>query len=156
MVLDADALNAIALRKELLALIPPGSILTPHPVEFDRLFGTVPDEFARAERAKEKARQHNCIILLKGHHSLVATPGGLACFNTTGNAGMATGGSGDVLTGLLTALLGAGYPPEQAALLGMFLHGRAGDLAAADLSQEAMVAGDITEYLGKAFLSLHT
>lgn len=154
MVLDADALNGIALQPALLQKIPAGSILTPHPKEFERLFGTTANEFERIALAKEKAAALQCVIVLKGHHTFIATPGGQGYFNATGNAGMATGGSGDVLTGLLTALLAGGYPSEQAAVLGVYLHGLSGDLAAKDLSQEAMVAGDIVEYLGKAFLRL--
>lgn len=154
MVLDADALNSFALQPGLLASIPPGSILTPHPREFERMFGPVADDFERVELARTKANELNVVIVLKGHHSFIAIPGGPDYFNATGNAGMATGGSGDVLTGLLTALLAGGYPSGQAAVLGVYLHGLAGDLAARDLSQEAMLAGNIADYIGKAFLQV--
>lgn len=154
MVLDADALNCIAQRKELMAAIPAGSILTPHPKEFERLFGQTADEFERVALAQAKAKELNCIIVVKGHHTFIATPGGQGYYNHTGNPGMATAGSGDVLTGLLTALLAGGYPPEQATVLGVYLHGLAGDLAAKELSQEAMIAGDIINFLGKAFLQV--
>lgn len=151
MVLDADALNIIATVKGMMGCIPAGSILTPHPKEFERLFGAAADEFEKLVLAQAKARELNVVIVLKGHHTFIATPGGKGYFNATGNAGMATGGSGDILTGLLTALLGQGYPPEQAALLGVYLHGLAGDIAAAETSQESLIASDITGCLGQAF-----
>jgi NAD(P)H-hydrate epimerase len=96
------------------------------------------------------------VILLKGHYSLIASPGGNAFFNATGNAGMATGGSGDVLTGIITGLLAQDYSPVDAAILGAYLHGLAGDIAAAKLSKEAMIAGDIIDCLPEAFLQLST
>ncbi|HTD94176.1 MAG TPA: NAD(P)H-hydrate dehydratase [Chitinophagaceae bacterium] len=154
MVLDADALNAISMDKTLLASIPANSILTPHPKEFERLFGKTENDFATIALVLEKARELQVIIVLKGHHSLVSTPDGMQYFNSTGNAGMATGGSGDVLTGLLTGLLAQGYSPAEAAILGVYLHGLAGDIAAGKFSQEAMVAGDIAGALGMAFLEL--
>lgn len=154
MVLDADALNCISLQKDLLTLIPAGSILTPHPKEFERLFGVQSSDFDRVNMALQQAAALNCIIILKGHYSFMATPGGLGYFNNTGNAGMATGGSGDVLTGLLTGLLAQGYTPAEAAILGVYLHGMAGDLAGHELSMESMVAGDIVEFLGKVFCFL--
>lgn len=154
MVIDADALNAIALEKELLQLVPAGSILTPHPKEFERLFGETSNDFARIELALQKAKELDGVIVLKGHHTLIATPGGRAFFNSTGNAGMASGGTGDVLTGILTGLLAQGYGPVEAAILGVYLHGLAGDIAASELSAEAMAAGDIIRHLGKAFLQV--
>jgi len=154
MVIDADALNTIAMHPELFAKIAPFSILTPHPTEFDRLFGKSENDFARMRLAQQKAKELQLIIVLKGHYSFIAMPGGNSLFNSTGNPGMATGGSGDVLTGILTALLAQQYPPGQAALLGVYLHGLAGDFAAAALSEEAMIAGDISQQLGKAFRQL--
>lgn len=151
MVLDADALNCIALRKDLLQSLPPGTILTPHPKEFDRLFGSHASDFERIETARQLAAAYNIIILVKGHYTLIATPGGQCYFNSTGNAGMAKGGSGDVLTGILTSLLAQGYAPVAAALLGVYLHGLAGDLCAATLGMESMLPGDMVEYLGGAF-----
>ena len=153
-VLDADALNCIAANPQLLPEIAPFSILTPHPAEFDRLFGKSSNDFARVRLAQQKAQELQLIIVLKGHNSFIAMPGGSGFFNSTGNPGMATGGSGDVLTGILTALLAQQYPPEQAVLLGVYLHGLAGDYAAAASSQEAMLAGDITRQLGNAFRQL--
>lgn len=153
-VIDADALNILSKNPELFSSITPFSILTPHPGEFDRLFGKSENDFARMRLAREKAKELQVIIILKGHRSFIAMPGGNSFFNSTGNPGMATGGSGDVLTGILTALLAQQYPPEQAALLGVYLHGLAGDLAAARLTEEAMIAGDIIDHLGKAFRHL--
>jgi NAD(P)H-hydrate epimerase len=150
-VLDADALNIIASQKELMKLIPAGSILTPHPKEFERLFGKTDNEFERMVLAMQKAKELRCVVILKGHHTFIATPNNKVFFNATGNAGMATAGSGDVLTGILTGLLSQGYNSEQATILGVYLHGLAGDIAAKELSQEAMVAGDIVSCIGKAF-----
>ncbi len=153
-VLDADALNIIASQKDLLKLIPAGSILTPHPKEFERLFGETANEFDRVLLALQKAKELNCIIVLKGHHSFIATTDGKGFFNATGNPGMATAGSGDVLTGILTGLLAQGYSSIETAILGVYLHGVAGDIAAKALSMEAMVAGDIINSLGLAFSAL--
>lgn len=154
MVIDADALNIIASQKELLKFIPPGSILTPHPKEFERLFGNSENDFHRIQLATDKAKELNCVIVLKGHHSFIALPGGKGFFNNTGNAGMATAGSGDVLTGILIALIAQGYGSADAAVLGVFIHGLAGDCAAEQESMEAMIAGDIINNLGSAFLEV--
>jgi hydroxyethylthiazole kinase-like uncharacterized protein yjeF len=154
MVLDADALNIIASSADLWERVPPYSILTPHPKEFERLFGPSGDDYARVEKAREQAKQRQCIIVLKGHYTYIAMPGGKGYFNSTGNPGMAKGGSGDVLTGILTAMLSQGYSPGEAALLGVYLHGLAGDLAAATWSQESMLASDLIEHLGSAFQQL--
>jgi NAD(P)H-hydrate epimerase len=131
------------------------TILTPHPKEFERLFGAYANDFERLQLARSKAAELHIIFVLKGHHTLIALPDGRAFFNTTGNAGMAKGGSGDVLTGILTALLAQGYPPADAAILGVYLHGLAGDLAAQALSTEAMTAGDLVTHLAPAFSRLH-
>jgi len=151
MVIDADGLNILGMQKELLARLIPGSILTPHPKEFERLFGETKNDFERIELAKKKANELNVIIILKGHHTLVAIPGEKLYFNSTGNAGMATGGSGDVLTGIVTALLSQGYSPGETALLGVYLHGLAGDLAKENVGEESMIASDIIDHLAKAF-----
>lgn len=150
-VLDADALNCMALQKDLLKLVPAGSVLTPHPKEFERLFGPSANDFDRVFLALQKAKELNCLIIVKGHHSFIATSDGRGFFNSTGNAGMATAGSGDVLTGILTGLLAQGYSSVEAAILGVYLHGLAGDMAARSSSMESMLAGDIVEHLGKAF-----
>jgi hydroxyethylthiazole kinase-like uncharacterized protein yjeF len=150
-VFDADALTLIAQNKDLLNQLPPYSIITPHPKEFERLFGKTNHDFETLQLVQTKAKEHKLVIVLKGHHSFIATPGGKGFFNSTGNAGMATGGSGDVLTGILTSLLAQGYGEVEAAILGVYLHGLAGDFAAKKYSQQAMVAGDIAESLGEAF-----
>jgi NAD(P)H-hydrate epimerase len=151
LVLDADALNAIA-YEEKWHCIPKNSILTPHPKEFDRLFGLCQNSQERMLKAIKKAKELSCIVVLKGHHTLIATAEGEVWFNTTGNAGMATGGSGDVLTGIITGLLAQGYVPKDAVLLGIWLHGQSGDLASKRHGQEALVASHIIEFLGDAFL----
>ncbi|HEU5167658.1 MAG TPA: NAD(P)H-hydrate dehydratase [Chitinophagaceae bacterium] len=155
MVIDADGLNGLSVEKNLPSL-PPGSILTPHPKEFERLFGECKNDFERIETALEKAKLLNCVIVLKGHHSFIATPSGKGYFNNTGNAGMATGGSGDVLTGMMTGLLAQNYSSENASMLTVYLHGLAGDIAANEFSEEAMIAGDIIENIGEAFKQLET
>jgi NAD(P)H-hydrate epimerase len=154
LVLDADALNLLADNPDWWALVPKNSLLTPHPREFERLFGTSGDDFQRNDLQRQMAQQHGVFILLKGAHSAVACPDGDCWFNNSGNPGMATGGSGDVLTGILTALLAQGYSPKSACLLGVYLHGLAGDLAAAACGQEALIAGDLVEYLGAAWQTL--
>lgn len=150
-VIDADGLNILSLNTEMLPDIPHTSILTPHPKEFDRLFGDCTDDFERLQRAIHKAVELKLVIVLKGHHTAIAMPSGKCYFNSTGNAGMATGGSGDVLTGILTSLLAQGYATEQAAILGVYLHGLAGDFAALNKSEEALIASDITDHLHEAF-----
>jgi ADP-dependent NAD(P)H-hydrate dehydratase / NAD(P)H-hydrate epimerase len=154
MVIDADALNLIADNPEMLSLIPKHSILTPHPKEFERLFGKTKDDFEQLELIRNKAKTLKINILLKGAHTIVANTEGVCHFNSTGNAGMATAGSGDVLTGIITGLLAQGYDPSYAAILGVYLHGLAGDLAAEKVGQEALIASDIIENLGLAFKKL--
>ena len=154
MVIDADALNLLGANSGLWDKVPPYSILTPHPKEFERLFGVCADDFERLRRALEQAGEHRCHIVLKGHRTFIACPDGSGYFNMTGNAGMATGGSGDVLTGILTGLLAQGYPPRHAAILGVYLHGLAGDLALEGESMESLLASGIVEGLGAAFKHL--
>jgi NAD(P)H-hydrate epimerase len=153
-VIDADAINILARHPEWLPLVPPFSILTPHPKEFERLFGATANDFEKISLALDNAQKLQLVIILKGHYSFVALPDGTGYFNITGNAGMATGGSGDVLTGILTGLLAQGYQPADAARLGVFLHGLAGDFAAGKYSMEAMTAGDIIGELGNAFKAI--
>ncbi len=153
-VLDADALNLIALQPELLVKLPKGSVLTPHPKEFGRLFGENTNSMIQLEHARIQAMRYNINIVLKGHHTAIVTQEGECWYNLTGNSGMAKGGAGDVLTGIITGLLAQGYAPHEAAILGVYLHGLAGDIAMAETSKEAMIASDIIGCLGKAFLSL--
>ena len=152
LVLDADAINIISKSPELLSSLVHYTIITPHPREFDRLSGDCKDDFTRFERAKNLAVLHKIIIVLKGHFTGIFYPDGNITFNTSGNAGMAKGGSGDVLTGIITALLAQGYPAASAAALGVYMHGYAGDLAAGLYSEEAMLPTDLIHCLGKTFL----
>ena len=153
-VLDADALNILSAHPEWHSKVPANSVLTPHPKEFDRLFGSVKNDIERINLAKQKAKELHVIIVLKGHHTFIATPADRYYFNSTGNAGMATGGTGDVLTGIITGLLAQNYLPEDAAVLGVYLHGLAGDLAAEQLSEPALIASDIIDHIGDAYLAL--
>lgn len=155
LVLDADALNIISLNKIVKKYIPHDTILTPHPKEAERLFGPSANDFERVKLMQQKAAELQCILVLKGHHTLIALPDGACYFNTTGNAGMAKGGSGDVLTGIITSFLAQGYAPAEAALLGVYIHGMAGDGAAAALSPEAMLPSDLIRYLAPAFKALN-
>jgi len=153
LVIDADALNILSAHNELLPQLPAGSILTPHPKEFERLFGATANHFERMELALQQASRLNIVIVLKGHYTLIATSG-KKYFNPTGNSGMATGGTGDALTGLITGLLAQGYEPRDAAILGVYLHGLAGDFAAKTLGKESMIASDLIDHLGQSFLKI--
>jgi len=155
MVIDADALNILALNKNHLKEIPSGSILTPHPKEFERLVGVSKNDFERLQNLQNFATKYNCCVLLKGAHTAIACPDGTVHFNSTGNPGMATGGSGDVLTGILTGLLTQGYSAKNAAVLGTYLHGLTGDLAVNDIGKESFIARDYFTYIGKAFQKLN-
>jgi NAD(P)H-hydrate epimerase len=151
LVMDADALNILAENKTWLSFLPPKTILTPHPKEFERLFSKTSDSFERLELLRKMAVKYNIIIVLKGANTATAMPNGTIFFNSTGNPGMATAGSGDVLTGVILSLLAQRYSPEEAAVLGVYLHGLAGDLAAKEVGPEALIASDITEHIGKAY-----
>jgi hydroxyethylthiazole kinase-like uncharacterized protein yjeF len=170
MVIDADALNLLSANPEWISLLPENTILTPHPKEFDRMVAAeslkVDGGPERAGRRKDSfkqtgyerhlhqiefARKHKLIIVLKGAHTSIAFPDGRCWFNTTGNPGMATAGSGDVLTGIILSLLAQGYSPGNSAMMGGYLHGLAADLAAETSSEESLIAGDIIESLGLAF-----
>ncbi len=156
LVIDADALNILAQNPDWLALVPQNSILTPHPKEFARLFGEFASPYLRHQAQIEFSRKYQIYIVYKGHHTLITTPDGQSFFNTTGNAGMATAGSGDVLTGIITSLLAQGYSPQEASLLGVYWHGLAGDMAAQRHSQVALIARDIIENLGNAHFRITT
>jgi NAD(P)H-hydrate epimerase len=154
LVLDADALNLLASDPDLLDRLPENAILTPHPREFDRLAGESHSGYERHLKQLEFSARHKVIVVLKGAYTGISDPGGTYWFNSTGNPGMATGGSGDVLTGIITGLLAQGMSPLDAALAGVYLHGLAGDLAGEALGQEALIAGDLIRFLGKAFKQL--
>ena len=151
MVIDADAINIIGQRRNLLRLIPAGSILTPHVGEMRRLGSGNSEPFALLREAIELATNYKLFIILKGHHTAICTPDGSVFFNTTGNSGMATAGSGDVLTGILTSLLAQGYSPLDACKLGVYLHGLAGNHAATLLGEHAIIASDLLEHIPHAF-----
>jgi ADP-dependent NAD(P)H-hydrate dehydratase / NAD(P)H-hydrate epimerase len=151
MVLDADALNILSLNKEWISLIPSNSVLTPHPKEFERLAGKSLNGFEQLEKQIKFSQNHKCILVVKGAHTTISTPDGEVFFNSTGNPGMATAGSGDALAGIILSLLAQGYLPARAAVLGVYLHGTAGDIAALESSFESIIASDIINCIGKAF-----
>lgn len=154
LVIDADGLNILARHKSWLQQVPSGTILTPHPGEWARMTGHKTDVYTMLMQAREMAQRHQFFIILKGHYTAVCAPDGQIYFNPTGNSGMATAGSGDVLTGILLGLLAQGYLPEAACRLGVFLHGLAGDLAAKDLGEHSLTAGDLISNLPQAFIHL--
>lgn len=154
LVLDADALNLLAENSAWLHLLEGRALLTPHPGEFRRLVGDWKDDYEKLAKLKEMAMHFKLVIVLKGAFSVIALPDGSLMFNPTGNPGMAKGGSGDVLTGLLCGLLAQGYALKEAALLGTWLHGTAGDLAAEEYGTYSMLAGHICEKLGEAYRKL--
>ncbi len=154
LVLDADALNILSENRELLSTVPRNTILTPHPKELERLVGKSSSAFERLNLALDFAKKHQVYVILKGAHTAILLPDGQCWFNSTGNPGMATAGSGDVLTGILLGLVTQGYTSQEACLLGVYLHGLSGDLALENGSEESLVAGDLIENLGKAFMTL--
>lgn len=156
MVIDADALNTISSQHHLLDLLGPHCLLTPHPKEFERLLGTS-DKLSYDERLAlgiEFAQKYQVHLILKGAQSAVIQPNGECHINTTGNPGMASGGSGDVLTGILLSLLAQRYTCAETALLGVYLHGLSGDIALTNESEESLVASDLYRYIGKAFKTI--
>ena len=155
MILDADAINLLAQNEQLQRALPADSILTPHPGEFDRLAGISENAYERLEKACQWAVRLKSYIVLKGSNTAICTPDKKCYFNPTGNPGMATAGSGDVLTGIVLGLLAQSYSPLNASLTGIFLHGLAGDIAANEKSQESLIASDIIENLGFAFKKIH-
>ena len=150
LVLDADALNCIAKRPQLLTLLPACTVITPHIGVFDRLFGEHHNSEERLRKAIDMAKYYNIIIVLKGHYTVTVRPTGRVYFNSTGNPGMATAGAGDVLTGVIAAFLAQGYRPEHAATIGVYIHGLAGDMAVANIGEYGLVASDIADWCGRA------
>ncbi|SMO87144.1 NAD(P)H-hydrate epimerase [Saccharicrinis carchari] len=151
LVIDADGLNILSENKHLLGKVPENAILTPHPKEFERLVGVWNNDMDKLSRLKKFCQQYQVFTVLKGAYTVTCTPNGTCYFNTTGNPGMATAGSGDALTGIITGLLAQNYSPEEAAVVGVYLHGKAGDLALKKESTESMTALDIISCLGAAF-----
>lgn len=154
LVLDADALNCIVKRPALLSMLPPHTVITPHIGEFDRLFGEQSNSEQRLKKAIEASRHYNIVIVLKSHYTMIVRPTGKVYFNSTGNAGMATAGAGDVLTGVIAAFMAQGYRPEYAATIGVFVHGLAGDIASEELGEYGVVASDISQRLGRAIKAI--
>ena len=154
LILDADALNILSENQDWYGLLPENTILTPHPKEFERLAGSSADSYERLQKQVRFSAKYKVIVVCKGAHSCITFPNGRVFFNTTGNPGMATAGSGDVLTGIILGLLAQSYSPEDATLIGVYLHGLAGDLAASETGEYSLIAGDIITHLGKAFLYL--
>ncbi len=152
-VLDADALNILSRQQEWFDYLPENAILTPHPKEFERMVGPAGDSWTRLQQQIEFSGKYKVIVVLKGAHTSISFPDGEVWFNTTGNPGMATAGSGDVLTGLMLSLLAQPYPHKDVAMLAVYLHGLAGDLAASQIGQEALIAGDLPDHFGKAFMT---
>lgn len=155
LVLDADALNILAANKTWLHFLPKNSILTPHPGEFDRLTENHTRGYDRMLDQREMAMKLGVIIVLKGAHTSIALPDGRVFFNSSGNPGMAKAGSGDVLTGIITAFVAQGYAAPDAAILGVFVHGLAGDIMASENAEESLTATDIIQGLAPAFRQLH-
>ena len=153
-VLDADALNIISQNRYLLDYVPSGSVITPHPGELARLTAKTDDPAEMLGNAIRLARDTGITVVVKGAPTVTVSPDGKAFINTTGNPGMATGGSGDVLTGIVLALLAQGYSALDAALMAVYIHGLAGDYAARSLSETAMTSADIITFLPKVWLKL--
>jgi NAD(P)H-hydrate epimerase len=151
LVIDADALNILSENKTWLSFLPAFTILTPHPKEFDRIAGTHTNSFERFKTAQELAKKYRIIIVLKGANTACIMPDGNVFFNSTGNPGLAKGGSGDALTGIITGLLARGYAPNHAVLLGVFIHGLAADLALNKNHVESLLISDVIDKLPKAF-----
>lgn len=156
MVLDADALNILSQNSYLLDQIPEDSILTPHPGEFKRLVGEWDDDLEKLELLRTFCQRYQVNVVLKGAYSAVCNKEGVLFFNPTGNPGMATGGSGDVLTGVIAGLLAQGMKPFEALRNGVFLHGLAGDMAARQVGQIPLIASDIVDHLPEAIKNLNT
>lgn len=150
LLLDADVLTILAINKKLLNKIQKNTIITPHHHEFDRLFGNHSNNDDRIKTAIIKSKEYSIIIILKNHVTVIISPDKLF-YNTTGNSGLAKGGSGDALTGMITAFLAQGYKPLNAAKLGVYLHGLAADITLKEQSMETMLITDVIENLGEAF-----
>lgn len=155
LVIDADALNILSANPSLLDYLPKNSVLTPHPKELSRLIGSWEDDFEKLNKVKDFANQYQVIVVVKGANTVIVLPNGNIHFNSTGNPGMATGGSGDVLTGVIASLIAQGFSSEQAAILGVFLHGKAGDHAARSIHPKSMIASDIIAYISSSWKEIH-
>ncbi|MBC8033940.1 MAG: NAD(P)H-hydrate dehydratase [Chitinophagaceae bacterium] len=155
LLLDADALTILSADKKLLDRFPENTIITPHHLEFDRLFGTHTDADDRIETAVKKAKEHHIIIVLKSNKTVIVTPDEIFHNNTTGNSGLAKGGSGDALTGIITSFLAQGYTSLNASIIGVYIHGLAADITLNEQSKESMLITDVIKNLGTAFKSIN-
>jgi hydroxyethylthiazole kinase-like uncharacterized protein yjeF len=153
LVIDADALNILSQNKDWLQLLHENTIITPHPKELERLMGSWHDDFDKLEKMKAFSAAHKLILVAKDAHTMIVHNNSVH-INSTGNAGLATGGSGDVLTGIITGLLAQGYPPADAAIFGVYLHGLSADIGVKETSMQAFIASDILVYIGKAYLEI--
>jgi NAD(P)H-hydrate epimerase len=154
MIIDADALNIIGNNKHMLDILPENTILTPHPKEFERIAGKSENDYSRNLLQQEFSRKHKLIVVLKGAYTAITDTNGCSYFNTSGNPGMATAGSGDVLTGIILSFLSQGYSPINSALLGVYIHGLAGDLFVESNSEDSLCASDLINKLGSALKML--
>jgi NAD(P)H-hydrate epimerase len=154
-VIDADAINLIANDDKLLNMLDQNCLLTPHPGEFKRLVGKWDNDYDKLDKQRAFCKKHNCYMLLKGAYSSSCDNNGNIYFNDSGNPGLATAGSGDVLTGLILALMAQEYNLIEASLLGAYIHGLSADLAMSKESQESLISSDIISYFGKAFKTLY-
>src|SRR6185436_4161054 len=154
MVIDADAINIISENKTWLDFVPAESIFTPHPKEFERLAGKSKDHFERNKMQIEFSKRYNVFVILKGRYTCISSPDGMCYFNPTGNPGMAKGGTGDALTGMITGFLAQGYSSKEACIAAVYLHGLAADIAIKETGEHSLLASDLINYIGKAFLQL--
>ncbi len=155
LIFDADAINILGENKTWLPFIAKESIFTPHPKEFERLAGKTLNDYDRNQKQRDFSIKYGVYVVLKGAHTAITTPDGRCYFNSSGNPGMATGGSGDVLTGIIAGIKAQGYSSLESCLLGVYLHGLAGDLAAKVQGYESLIATDIIDHLGKSFITLY-
>ena len=153
LVIDADGINILSKKKALLKLLPEQTILTPHPKELERLIGAWKDDFDKIKKAKTFSKKYNCIVVIKGANTMTVFMDKLYV-NTTGNPGLSTAGSGDVLTGVITGLISQGYKPLEATMFGVYLHGRSADIAVEDFGYQSLIASHVIDYLGAAFIDL--
>lgn len=153
LVIDADGINILSKKKSLLDLLPEFSVLTPHPKELERLIGKWKDDFDKLEKVKAFCKKHKVIVVIKGANTITVSENKLY-INSTGNPGLATAGSGDVLTGIITGLMAQKYTALEAAIFGVYLHGKAADIAVENFGYESLIASNIIEYLGEAILDL--
>ena len=153
LVIDADGINMLSQNKSLLELLSKHTILTPHPKELERLIGKWKDDFDKLEKVKSFSKKYSCIVVVKGAHTIIVN-GDKLYVNTTGNPGLATAGSGDVLTGIITGLLSQGYDALTASVFGVYLHGKSADIAVEDFGYQSLIASHVIDYLGEAYLDL--